>query len=285
MTGTYRTQSVGDVNMFYREAGPLDAPVILLLHGYPTSSHMFRDIMPLLAGRFRVIAPDLPGFGLTVAPPRGVFEYGFANLAEVLDRFTRALGLDHYALYVFDYGAPTGFRLAAAHPERVMAIISQNGNAYEEGLGDAWASYRTYWASGSAADRDACRAALAPEAIRAQYLTGSDPSKVAPDGCNLDIAYIAREGQDEIQLDLIYDYRTNVELYGAWQQYLRTHRPPLLAVWGRNDGFFLPPGAEAFRRDLPDAEIEFYDAGHFALETHSAAIAERIARFMGERVG
>ena len=280
MTVSYRTQAVGDVAVFYREAGPADAPVILLLHGYPTSSHMFRDLIPHLAGRFRVIAPDLPGFGLTAAPPRGRFAYTFDNLAAVVDGFTRALKLDRYALYVFDYGAPTGFRLAAAYPERVSAIISQNGNAYAEGLSDAWAPYQRYWTSGAAADRDGCRAALTPEVTRAQYLTGSDASVVSPDGINLDIAYLARPGQDEIQLDLIHDYRTNVELYPAWQDYFRRHKPPLLAVWGRNDTFFLPAGAEAFRRDLPDAEVAFVEAGHFALETHAAEIGARITAFL-----
>ena len=280
MSVIYRTQTVDDVEVFYREAGHVDAPVILLLHGYPTASHMFRDLIPHLAERYRVIAPDLPGFGMTKAPPRGQFDYTFDHLAHVMESFICMLGLDRYALYVFDYGAPTGYRLAAAHPERVTAIISQNGNAYTEGLSDAWAPYQAYWRSGSQADRDACRAALTPKTTRAQYLTGSDASKVSPDGCNLDIAYLARPGQDEIQLDLIYDYRTNVELYPAWQAYFRQHQPPLLAVWGRNDIFFLPPGAEAFRRDLPGAEVEFVDAGHFALETHAAEIGARIDTFL-----
>ena len=280
MTVTYRTQAVGDVDVFYREAGPADGSVILLLHGYPTASHMFRDLIPHLARRHRVIAPDLPGFGRTVAPARGAFPYTFDSLARVVDGFTRALRLERYALYVFDYGAPTGYRLAAAHPERVSAIISQNGNAYAEGLSEAWAPYRTYWASGSPADRDACRAALTPEATRSQYLTGSDAAKVSPDGYTLDIAYLARPGQDEIQLDLIHDYRTNVALYPAWQAYFREHRPPLLAVWGRNDVFFLPAGAEAFHRDLPDAEVAFVEAGHFALETHAAEIGARIVAFL-----
>ena len=282
MSVIYKTQAVGDVEIFYREAGPADAPLILLLHGYPTASHMFRDLIPHLAERYRVIAPDLPGFGLTKVPPRGRFGYTFDRLARVMDDFTRALALDRYALYVFDYGAPTGYRLAAAHPERVTAIISQNGNAYTEGLSDAWKPYQAYWLSGSQADRDACRAALTPDTTRAQYLTGSDAAKVSPDGMNLDIAYLARAGQDEIQLDLIYDYRTNVELYPVWQSYFRQHRPPLLAIWGRNDMFFLPSGAEAFRRDLPDATIEFVEAGHFALETHAAEIGARIDAFLSK---
>lgn len=280
MTVRYRTQAVGDVEVFYREAGATDAPVILLLHGYPTSGHMFRDLIPLLAGRFRVIAPDLPGFGQTKSPPRGQFDYTFENFSNVIDGFTRAIGVDRYALYVFDYGAPTGFRLAAAHPGRVTAIISQNGNAYEEGLSGFWQTFQTYWADPSQANRDACRATLTPEVTKSQYMMGSDESLVAPDGYQLDIAYLARPGQDEIQLDLIYDYRTNVALYPSWHAYFREHRPPLLAVWGDKDPFFLPPGARAFGRDLPDAEISFVDAGHFALESRAEEIAERITSFL-----
>ncbi len=281
---SYKTQRVGDVEIYYREAGPANAPVLLLLHGYPTSSHMFRGLIPLLADRFRVIAPDLPGFGLTKAPPRGQFAYTFDNLAKVMDGFTQALGLHRYALYVFDYGAPTGFRLAAAHPERVTAIISQNGNAYKEGLSTAWSPYQTYWENPTEANRAACRAALTPEAIHEQYVHGADASQVSPDGYMLDAAYIARPGSDEIQLDLIYDYRTNVALYPAWQAYFRTNRPPLLAVWGDKDPYFLPPGARAFSRDIPGAEIHFFDSGHFALETHGAEIADRIRDFLGRHV-
>jgi pimeloyl-ACP methyl ester carboxylesterase len=284
MTTRYRTQTVGDVDVFYREAGAKDAPVILLLHGYPTAGHMFRDLIPLLADRFRLIAPDLPGFGQTKAPPRGQFDYTFESFAKVIDGFTRELGVDRYALYVFDYGAPTGFRLAAAHPERVTAIISQNGNAYEEGLSGFWQTFQTYWADPSQANRDACRATLTPEVTKSQYMMGSDASLVAPDGYELDTAYLARPGQDEIQLDLIYDYRTNVALYPSWHAYFREHKPPLLAVWGDKDPFFLPPGAEAFRRDLPDAEISFVDAGHFALESRAGEIAERIASFLTKRL-
>jgi len=258
---TYKIQKVGTADVFYREAGPANAPVILLLHGFPTTSHMFRDLIPRLASQYRVIAPDLPGFGLTTAPARGQFDYTFSNLTEVIDGFTQALGLARYALYVFDYGAPVGFRLAAAHPERVTAILSQNGNAYQEGLSDAWIPYQAYWSHASDAARTACRAALTPDAIRTQYLEGADAARVSPDGYTLDIGYFARPGTDEIQLDLIYDYRTNVALYPEWQAYLRTHRPPLLATWGKNDGFFVPPGAEAFRRDVPDAEIHFFDTG------------------------
>lgn len=284
MAVTYKTQKVGPVDVFYREAGPKDAPVILLLHGYPTTSHMFRDLIPQLAARYRVIAPDLPGFGRTKAPPRGQFDYTFANLTKTIEGFTEALGLRRYALYVFDYGAPTGFRLAALHPERVTAIVSQNGNAYAEGLSKAWSPYQAYWNNPSDATRNATRAALTPDAIRTQYLTGADKARVSPDGYTLDIAYFAREGTGEIQLDLIYDYRTNVALYDAWQAYFRKHKPPLLAVWGEKDIYFLPPGANAFRRDIPEAEIRFYPTGHFALETHGAEIGETMLEFLDRKV-
>ncbi len=284
MTVTYKMQKVGPVDVFYREAGPKDAPVILLLHGYPTTSHMFRDLIPQLATRYRVIAPDLPGFGLTKAPPRGQFDYTFANLTKTMEGFTETLGLKRYALYVFDYGAPTGFRLAALHPERVTAIVSQNGNAYAEGLSDAWSPYQAYWQNPSEATRNACRAALTPEAIRTQYVTGADASRVSPDGYTLDIAYFARPGTDEIQLDLIYDYRTNVALYEAWQAYFRQHKPPMLAVWGEKDSYFLPPGAKALRRDLPETELHFYDTGHFALETHGTEIGDTMLDFLDRKV-
>ena len=284
MDATYKTQNVGPVEVFYREAGPADAPVILLLHGYPTTSHMFRNLIPLLAGKYRVIAPDLLGFGLTKAPPRGQFDYTFDSMAKVLDGFTESLGLSRYALYIFDYGAPAGLRLATAHPERVTAIVSQNGNAYQEGLSTAWAPYQAYWKNGSAEARNACRAALTPETTHIQYVTGADASRVSPDGYTLDIAYFQRPGTDDIQLDLIYDYRTNVALYPAWQAYFRAHKPSMLAVWGKNDLFFLPPGAEAFHRDLPDTELRFYDTGHFALETHGPEIAAKMLDFLDRKV-
>jgi pimeloyl-ACP methyl ester carboxylesterase len=241
---------------------------------------MFRDLIPRLQGQFRLIAPDLPGFGQTRTPQRGQFDYTFDNLARTVEGLTEALNIDRYAIYLFDYGAPTGFRLALAHPDRITALISQNGNAYEEGLGPMWALFRAYWQEASEANREACRKTLAPEVTRSQYLTGSDAERVAPDGYELDIAYLARPGNDEIQLDLIYDYRTNVAAYSAWQAYLRERRPPLLIVWGKNDPFFLPAGAEAFSRDQPDAQIHFVDAGHFALETRADEIAERIIHFM-----
>lgn len=281
----FARQQVGDTEIFYREAGPSDAPVILLLHGFPSASHMFRDLIPELATRYRVIAPDLAGFGQTKAPARDKFAYSFDNLAEVLGGFVDSLALDRYALYIFDYGAPVGLRLALKHPERVTAIISQNGNAYLDGFSDEWGAWQAYWREPSEANREACRASLSPETIRDwQYGAGADPALLSPDGYELDIAYMARPGAEEIQLDLILDYRSNIALYPAFQAYFRKHQPPLLAVWGRHDRAFVPAGAEAYRRDLPDAEIHLLDAGHFALETHHAEIAAHIHDFLGRRL-
>jgi len=278
----YRSQVVGDVDVFYREAGPADAPVLLLLHGFPTSSHMFRDLIPLLADRYRVIAPDLPGYGQTRAPKRGDFDYTFDNLAKVIGGFVDAIGLTKYALYIFDYGAPTGLRLALAHPERVTAIITQNGNAYLDGFSAGWESWQRYWREPTPENREATRDALAPATIRdIQYGTGTDLSRLSPDGYTLDIEYMGRPGADEIQLDLILDYRSNVARYPDFQAYFREHQPPLLAVWGKHDPFFIPPGAEAYKRDLPEAEVHFLDTGHFALETHANEIAGYIRDFLG----
>ncbi len=285
MHPTFQSQSVGDVEVFYREAGPADGPVILLLHGFPTASHMFRDLIPELAGRYRVIAPDLPGFGNTVSPPRGAFNYTFDSLADVIEGFVEALGLSRYALYIFDYGAPVGLRLAMRHPERVTAIVSQNGNAYIEGLSDAWEPWQAYWRDPTPANREACRVSLEPETIRQwQYFNGADRALVSPDGYTLDLAYLARPGADEIQLDLVLDYRTNLERYPEFHAYFRAHQPPFLAAWGRNDAHFIPAGAEAYRRDLPNAEIHLLDTGHFALETHAAEIGALIRAFL-ERQG
>jgi pimeloyl-ACP methyl ester carboxylesterase len=285
MTVTYHSKTVGNVELFYREAGPADAPVILLLHGFPTAGHMFRDLIPQLAGRYRVIAPDLPGFGNTKAPPHGAFEYSFDNLARVIDGFIEALGLERYALYIFDYGAPTGLRIAMAHPERVTAIITQNGNAYVEGLSETWGLWQSYWREPTAEHREACRYSLRPDIIRErQYFLGNDPDRVSPDGYTLDIAYMARPGAEEIQLDLILDYRSNVALYPAFQAYFRESQPPVLAAWGKNDRSSLPAGALAYRRDLPKAEIHLIDAGHFALETRSEEIGQLILEFLGRTI-
>jgi pimeloyl-ACP methyl ester carboxylesterase len=281
----YRSQAVGDVDVFYREAGPANAPVILLLHGFPTSSHMFRELIPLLADRYRVIAPDLPGYGQTRAPKRGDFDYTFDNLAKVIGGFVDAIGLTKYALYIFDYGAPTGLRLALAHPERVTAIITQNGNAYLDGFSAGWESWQRYWREPTPENREATRDALAPATIRdIQYGTGTDLSRLSPDGYTLDIEYMGRPGADEIQLDLILDYRSNVARYPDFQAYFREHQPPLLAVWGKHDPFFIPPGAEAYKRDLPEAELHFLDTGHFALETHANEIAGYIRDFLGRKL-
>jgi len=278
---TYKTLDVNGNQIFYREAGDPSRPVVLLLHGFPTSSHMFRDLIPQLSGEYHVLAPDLPGFGNTVTPPRGQFAYTFDNLAKVIIDFVDALKLTRYAIYVFDYGAPTGFRLALAHPERVAALISQNGNAYIEGLSAAWEPWQRYWRNPTKENREACRDALSPAVIRdIQYGHGAPRERLSPDGYTLDIAYLSRPGADEIQLDLVLDYRSNVELYPKFQEFFRTYRPPTLAVWGKHDPFFLPPGAEAFKRDNPDAKVVFYDTGHFALETHAAEIGQEILAFL-----
>lgn len=274
---TYRSVDVDGIEIFYREAGDRAMPALLLLHGFPTSSHMFRDLIPLLAGRFHIVAPDLPGFGRSSLPSRRDFAYTFDNLAKVAGRFTEVIGLERYALYVFDYGAPTGLRLAVAHPERIAAIVTQNGNAYQEGLSDGWNPIERYWRDPSDANRQALRQLLTPESIRWQYEYGvPDTSLVSPDGYGLDAWYVARPGVDDIQLDLFLDYASNVALYPTFQAYFRKHQPKLLAVWGRNDPFFLPAGAEAYRRDIPGADIRFFDTGHFALETHCREIADAI---------
>ena len=278
-TITYRKVKVDNVEVFYREAGALNAPKLLLLHGFPSAGHMFRDLIPLLADRFHIVAPDLPGFGQSDMPARNQFKYTFDNIAHVIDRFTEAVGFDRYAIYVFDYGAPTGFRLALWHPERITAIVSQNGNAYEEGLSDGWNPIRTYWQDPTAANRNALRTFLAPEATRWQYTHGvPDAARVSPDGMSLDDFYLARAGAHEVQLDLFGDYKSNVALYPAFQEYFRAHKPPFLAVWGKHDPFFLPAGASAFKRDIPRADVRFFDTGHFALETHAEPIALAIDR-------
>jgi pimeloyl-ACP methyl ester carboxylesterase len=282
---SFRNVDVDGLNIFYREVGPKDAPVLLLLHGFPSASHMFRDLIPQLSEQFRVIAPDLPGFGQSDMPGRTKFSYTFDNMARAIDRFTEVIGLNRFALYVFDYGAPTGFRLAMRHPERIAATISQNGNAYVEGLSDGWSPIRAYWEDPSQGNRDALRAFLTPETTIWQYTHGvADTSAVSPDGYSLDNFYLTRPGADEVQLDLFGDYKSNVALYPEFQAYFRKHQPPFLAVWGKNDPFFLPPGAQAFKRDIPTAEVRFFDTGHFALETHCDEIAAAIRDFLYRRL-
>jgi pimeloyl-ACP methyl ester carboxylesterase len=270
------------VQMFYREAGPADAPVILLLHGFPTSSFMFRDLIPRLAGDYHVLAPDLPGFGFTEVSPERKYSYSFEQLARTIDAFTQALKLDRYTLYVFDYGAPTGFRLAMAHPERVIAIVSQNGNAYEEGLGDAWDPIKKYWAEPTPENRAILRQSiLTAGGTRWQYTHGvAHPEDIAPESYTLDTALFERAGNKEIQLDLFLDYASNVKLYPKFQEYFRKSKPPLLAIWGKNDPFFIPAGATAFQKDLPDAQVQFLDTGHFAIETHRNQIAAAMKEFL-----
>jgi pimeloyl-ACP methyl ester carboxylesterase len=283
LTSVRKVEADG-VQVFYRVAGDPSAPVILLLHGFPTSSFMFHELIPRLADRYRVVAPDLPGFGFTEVPAERKYTYSFEALAVTLDAFTRALGLNRYAIYVFDYGAPTGLRLAMAHPERVTAIVSQNGNAYEDGLGDAWGPIRKYWSKPTAENREVLRQnILTLEATRWQYTHGvAIPESVAPESYTLDTALMERPGNKEIQLDLFLDYASNVKLYPKFQEYFRRSRPPLLAIWGKNDPFFIPAGAEAFRKDLPNAQVQFLDTGHFATETHVVEIAAAMREFLEE---
>jgi len=270
------------IQIFYRAAGDPDAPLVLLLHGFPTSSFMFRELIPRLAERYRVIAPDLPGFGFTHVPEKREYQYSFNSITRSIEAFSDALGLHRFALYVFDYGAPTGFRLAMAHPDRITAIVSQNGNAYEEGLGDAWGPIRKYWAEPTAENREILRAnILTLEGTRWQYTHGvAHPEKVPPESYTLDTALLERPGNKEIQLDLFLDYASNVRLYPKFQEYFRNAKPPLLAIWGKNDPFFVPAGAEAFRKDLPDALVQFLDTGHFAIETHAVQISLAVNYFL-----
>jgi pimeloyl-ACP methyl ester carboxylesterase len=278
---TYKYATVGGRKIFYREAGSKDAPTIVLLHGFPTSSHMFRDLIPLLAGRFHLVAPDFPGFGQSDMPEREAYDYTFANIANTISGFIENIGAKKVAIYIFDYGSPVGLRVALQMPDRISAIISQNGNAYEEGLSSGWDPIRAYWKDASQANRDALRVFLKPETTTFQYTHGvPDPSVVSPDGRSLDDFYLARPNADEVQLDLLKDYASNVALYPQFQEYFRKYQPPLLAVWGKNDPFFLPAGAEAFKRDIPKAQVHFYDTGHFALETHAAEIAAMIRDFL-----
>jgi pimeloyl-ACP methyl ester carboxylesterase len=280
-TSIHKVEADG-VRVFYRAAGEVNAPVLLLLHGFPTSSFMFRELIPRLAGDYRVIAPDLPGFGFTEVPAGTNYAYSFDRLALTIETFTQAIKLNRYAIYVFDYGAPTGFRLAMAHPERVTAIVSQNGNAYEEGLGEAWGPIRKYWSSPTAENRDILRKTILTEGgTRWQYTEGvANPESVPPESYTLDTALLERPGNKEIQLDLFLDYASNVKLYPRFQEYFRDSQPPLLAIWGKKDPFFVPAGAEAFRKDLPGAKVQFLDTGHFAIETHVEEIASAMKNFL-----
>jgi pimeloyl-ACP methyl ester carboxylesterase len=280
-TTSYRSADVNGLKVFYRESGPADAPKLLLLHGYPSAGHMFRNLIPQLADRFHVVAPDLLGFGQSDMPSRDSFTYTFEALTNIIEGFTDAVGFDVYSLYVFDYGAPVGFRLAVRRPDRITAIVSQNGNAYTEGLSDGWDPIQAYWRQPTQANRDAIRTMVQPETTVWQYTHGvPDPSMVSPDGYTLDNHYLARPGNDEIQLDLFLSYASNVDLYPEFQEYFRTSQPPLLAIWGRNDPFFLPAGAEAFKRDIPSADVRLLDTGHFAVETHANEIAAAMRAFL-----
>ena len=285
LTSHHRVEADG-VQVFYREAGAANAPVILLLHGFPTSSFQYRELIPRLADRYRVIAPDLPGFGFTEVPAEREYQYTFDALAKTIFAFTQALKLTRYALYVFDYGAPTGFRLALMAPERVTAIVSQNGNAYEEGLGDAWQPIQQYWREPTLEHRNAIRAGLTLEGMRHEYSVGiQDPTLIKPESYTLDAALLARPGNIDIQLDLFLDYANNVKMYPKFQEYFRTAKPPLLAVWGKFDPYFIPPGAEAFKKDLPNATVEFLPTGHFALETHLEEVTIAMRQFLAKYAG
>jgi pimeloyl-ACP methyl ester carboxylesterase len=284
-TVKYNKVQIKNTEVFYREAGDASNPAILLLHGFPTSSFMYRNLIPILATKYHVVAPDLPGFGFTASPDRDHFDYKFQTLANIMDEFTQAIGLEKYALQVFDYGAPVGLRLALAHPERVTALITQNGNAYEEGLSDAWDPIKKYWREPNTENREALRQFLKPEGLAWQYTFGvKDTTLVAPETYTLDSAFMARPGNEEIQLDLFLDYASNVALYPVFQKFFRDYQPPVLAVWGQNDPFFLPVGAKAFVKDIPDAEIHLFDTGHFALETHHTEIAAITLDFLGRKL-
>ncbi|RXZ79612.1 alpha/beta hydrolase [Paenibacillaceae bacterium] len=279
---TYHCLEIEGLRVFYRKAGHPDKPVILLLHGFPSASHMFRELMPVLEKDYYLIAPDYPGFGHSSSPDRDNFQYTFDKITEIMEAFINQLGITKYALYVFDYGAPIGFRIAMRRPENVTAIISQNGNVYREGLGKKWAEREEYWRNPTQEKRDSYRTAFVPDTIINQYIDGTKENQVSPDGYTLDIAYISRPGNDEKQLDLIFDYQTNVRMYPEFQKYLQEYQPPLLAAWGKNDSSFIPAGAKAFKKDLPKAVVHLLDTGHFALETHAKEIGELMLSFFKE---
>jgi pimeloyl-ACP methyl ester carboxylesterase len=285
LTSIHRIEADG-VSVFYRQAGPADAPIVLLLHGFPTSSFQYRELIPRLGDRYRVIAPDLPGFGFTVVPEERRYKYTFDSLAKTMLALTDALNLTKFAMYIFDYGAPTGLRVAMQRPERVTAIVSQNGNAYEEGLGDAWRPIQRYWREPTQEHRNAIRAGLNLEGLRREYSVGIlEPTLIKPEGYTLDAALLARPGNVDIQLDLFLDYANNVKLYPKFQDYFRSAQPPLLAVWGKFDPYFIPPGAEAFLRDNPNATVQFLETGHFALETHLEEVASAMRDFLQKTLG
>lgn len=276
---------VDGIEIFYREAGPTDAPTLLLLHGFPTSSHMFRDLIPRLADKYHVIAPDYPGFGQSAMPERSAFAYTFANYTQSIDKLLAQLGVNRYAMYVMDYGAPVGFRLAAKNPAKVTALIVQNGNAYNEGIEQFWDPIKAYWRTGGSTEREAIRWLTSIKATQWQYTNGvKDLSWVSPDTWTLDQARLDRPGNAEIQLDLFYDYRTNIPLYPQWQAYFRERTPPTLVLWGKNDAIFVAAGAAPYQRDLPNAQVHLFDTGHFALETHGEAIAKLMRDFLGGHI-
>lgn len=277
---TFHKKEVNGLEIFYRTAGDPKNPALVLFHGFPSSSHQFRDLIPELQNDFYVIAPDYPGFGQSAIPSRETFAYTFDNLAKVTDAFLTSMGIDRFSMFIFDYGAPIALRIAMWHPERITAIVSQNGNAYQEGLGPKWAARAEYWGNPTPELRKQYMIAFAPETIIGQYTFGTEEGKVSPDGYTLDIHYMSRPGMDEIQSDLIFDYQSNVRLYPEFQAYFRQHQPAMLAIWGKNDPSFIPAGAEAFKRDLPNAIVDYVDSGHFALETHAQEIGQKMVAFL-----
>lgn len=282
----YKTLRVDGLDIFYREAGSRDSPTIVLLHGFPTSSYMFRNLMPALSDQFHLIAPDYPGFGNSSMPGVGEFDYSFDNLAMVMEKFLRALGLQKYSLYLMDYGAPIGFRIAADNPERVETLIIQNGNAYEEGLRGFWDPLKAYWKDRTPDNEAALRKFLTPEATRWQYTNGvRNVEAISPDCWNMDLFFLNRPGNDQIQLELFYSYRTNPPLYHAWQGYFRQYQPPTLVVWGKNDTIFPEEGAHPYKRDLRDIDFNLLDTGHFVLEEDCKVVADHIRGFIGNRLG